>query len=64
VVATHTISKPEYTTNNAISGDTLSSGGEYSGICPGLLEAGPISPASRFADCVSSYHEDLTGYAK
>jgi hypothetical protein len=30
------------------AGDTLSSGGEYSGICPGLLEAGPISPASRF----------------
>lgn len=48
MVATHTISKPEYTTNNANSGDTLSSGGEYSGICPGLLEAGPISPASRF----------------
>jgi hypothetical protein len=48
VVATNTISKPENTTNTANSGDTLSSGGEYSGICPGLLEAGPISPASRF----------------
>jgi hypothetical protein len=37
MVATHTISKPENTTNTANSGDTLSSGGEYSGICPGNI---------------------------